>query len=45
MVFSIEPGVYITKLGGIRIEDLVYLRQGRVKRFISIPTDLKSNIL
>ncbi len=25
MVFSIEPGVYIPKLGGIRIEDLVYL--------------------
>lgn len=25
MIFSIEPGVYIPKLGGIRIEDLVYL--------------------
>jgi Xaa-Pro aminopeptidase len=25
MVFSIEPGVYISKLGGVRIEDLVYL--------------------
>ena len=25
MVFSIEPGVYIKNLGGIRIEDLVYL--------------------
>ncbi len=25
MVFSIEPGVYFPKFGGIRIEDLVYL--------------------
>ena len=41
MVFSIEPGVYIKGLGGIRIEDLVYLEQGKVQKFISVPTLLK----
>jgi len=44
-VFSIEPGVYIPKLGGIRIEDLVYLEKGICKRFIMIPTSLATNIL
>lgn len=45
MVFSIEPGVYIPKLGGIRIEDLVYLEKGKVKKFINVSTDLISNII
>ena len=36
MVFSIEPGVYIINTGGIRIEDLVYLEQGKAKKFISV---------
>lgn len=44
MVFSIEPGVYIPKLGGIRIEDLVYLEGGKVKKFINVPTELRNNI-
>ncbi len=45
MVFSIEPGVYIPKLGGIRIEDLVYLENGKVKKFINVPTKLNQIIL
>ncbi|MCX6797593.1 MAG: M24 family metallopeptidase, partial [Candidatus Doudnabacteria bacterium] len=45
MVFSIEPGVYIPKLGGVRIEDLVYLTKGVANKFISQPTQLKENIL
>ena len=45
MVFSIEPGVYIPKLGGIRIEDLVYLEGGKVKKFINVSTKLEDNIL
>ena len=45
MVFSIEPGVYLPKLGGIRIEDLVYLKDGRVEKFIKVSTTLKDNIL
>jgi Xaa-Pro aminopeptidase len=44
MVFSIEPGVYIKNLGGIRIEDLVYLQQGKVKKFIDVSTKLSDNI-
>lgn len=45
MVFSIEPGVYFPKLGGIRIEDLVYLDKGKVKKFINVPTRLEENII
>jgi Xaa-Pro aminopeptidase len=44
MVFSIEPGVYMPKIGGIRIEDLVYLENGKVKKFINISTKLTENI-
>jgi len=45
MVFSIEPGVYIKNLGGIRIEDLVYLENGKVKKFINVSTKLSDNII
>ena len=45
MVFSIEPGVYFPGLGGIRIEDLVYLEKGKVKKFINVSTKLKDNII
>jgi len=31
MVFSIEPGIYITDWGGVRIEDLAVLEEGRVR--------------
>lgn len=44
MIFSIEPGVYFSRLGGIRIEDLVYLEQGKVKKFINVSTKLTDNI-
>ncbi|MCL5436020.1 MAG: aminopeptidase P family protein [Patescibacteria group bacterium] len=45
MVFSIEPGVYLPKIGGIRIEDLVYLSQGRSHRVTSAQTELFRNII
>lgn len=44
MVFSIEPGVYFPKVGGIRIEDLVYLHKEKVKKFIKVATKLAGNI-
>jgi Xaa-Pro aminopeptidase len=45
MVFSIEPGVYLPKVGGIRIEDLVYMENGQCKKFIKVATTLGDNIL
>jgi Xaa-Pro aminopeptidase len=44
MVFSIEPGVYIEGVGGIRIEDLVFLENNLVNKFINVPTKLIDNI-
>ena len=31
MVFSIEPGIYLSGRGGVRIEDLAVMENGRVK--------------
>lgn len=45
MVFSIEPGVYFPRVGGIRIEDLVYLELGEARKFINVSTKLEENIL
>jgi Xaa-Pro aminopeptidase len=44
-IVAIEPGVYFPKLGGIRIEDLVYVKNGRCKKFINVPANLESNII
>lgn len=44
-VFSIEPGVYLSGVGGVRLEDLVYLDKGRIKFFVKTPTALEENII
>ena len=40
MVFSIEPGVYIPGWGGVRIEDLVVLENGRARVLTKTPKAL-----
>lgn len=39
-VFSIEPGVYLDGEFGIRIEDTVYLKDGKVKSMMTFTKDL-----
>jgi len=31
MIFSIEPGVYVPNIGGVRIEDLVTIENGKLR--------------
>ncbi len=45
MVFSIEPGIYIPKVGGIRIEDLVYLKEGKANYFARVSTKFEDMII
>jgi Xaa-Pro aminopeptidase len=39
-VLTIEPGIYIPGLGGVRIEDLAVLREGGVELLTSFPKEL-----
>ena len=40
MTFTIEPGIYIPNLGGIRIEDDIYLEQDTALSLTTLPRDL-----
>jgi Xaa-Pro dipeptidase len=42
LLFTIEPGIYIPDMGGVRIEDDVYVNQeGKVKVLTSYPKELQ----
>ena len=40
MVFTIEPGVYLPGWGGVRLEDIVTLEDGRARRLSSLESAL-----
>lgn len=41
MVFTIEPGIYIPELGGVRIEDMVIVRNGKAELLTDLSRDLE----
>ncbi len=44
-VMTVEPGIYIKGFGGVRIEDMVLIREGKARNLTSFPKDLKSATL
>jgi Xaa-Pro aminopeptidase len=41
MVFTIEPGIYIPDIGGVRIEDMVALNRGKVSVLTKLGRELE----
>jgi Xaa-Pro aminopeptidase len=41
MVFTVEPGIYLPGIGGVRIEDMVVAGQGGCKVLTALPKDLE----
>ncbi|HMK49057.1 MAG TPA: Xaa-Pro peptidase family protein [Thermodesulfovibrionales bacterium] len=41
MVFTIEPGIYIPGLGGVRIEDMVVVKNGKVEILTTLPKEIE----
>ncbi len=41
MVFTIEPGIYVEGLGGVRIEDMVLVKPGGVEVLTKLPRKLE----
>ena len=39
MVFSVEPGIYLPGVTGIRIEDIVALEEGGARRLTNSPRE------
>ncbi len=44
-IVTVEPGIYLDGIGGIRLEDDVLVTQDKAKRLTSLPTSLKSCVL
>jgi Xaa-Pro aminopeptidase len=42
MVFTIEPGIYVPELGGVRIEDTVLLTNDGYRSLTSVPKTLRT---
>lgn len=43
MVFTIEPGIYIKEWGGVRIEDIVHIKDGRAQLLSNLPSTILPN--
>ncbi|MCX8031437.1 MAG: Xaa-Pro peptidase family protein [Thermodesulfovibrionales bacterium] len=41
MVFTIEPGIYLKEIGGVRIEDIVVVKEGKADILTTLPTELE----
>jgi Xaa-Pro aminopeptidase len=41
MIFTVEPGIYIPGLGGVRIEDMVRVKPGGAEVLTRLPRDLE----
>jgi Xaa-Pro aminopeptidase len=41
MVITIEPGIYIPELGGVRIEDMVYVTADGHRRITRLPKEFR----
>jgi Xaa-Pro aminopeptidase len=45
MVFTIEPGIYISGIGGVRIEDDVLVTKDGYRTFTKWSKELEDNII